>query len=71
MVKALAQEAEYCRRRATAFTGRPKALVLLRIGREFDRLAEANSKSDSQSLWHPVKLHSKTVRPCLIAGNDG
>ena len=35
----LEQEAEDCRRKALAYVGRPEATFLLRVAREFDRLA--------------------------------
>ncbi len=36
-------EAEDCRRKAFCFLGRPEAPILLRMAREFDRLAEEGS----------------------------
>jgi hypothetical protein len=35
----LKEEAEDCRRKALAYLGRPEAPFLLRVAREFDRLA--------------------------------
>lgn len=36
----LLEEADDCRRRALAYLGKPEAPFLLRVAREFERLAE-------------------------------
>ena len=43
------RQAEYCRGQALAYCGKPESLVLLRIAREFDRLAQGRTPSDPQS----------------------
>lgn len=40
------QQAEFCRGQALAFLGKPESLVLLRIAREFDRLATGKLELD-------------------------
>ena len=35
------EEAEECRRKALAYVGRPEAPFLIKVAREFDRLASA------------------------------
>jgi hypothetical protein len=43
-------EAENCRQKALSYLGRPEAPFLLRVAREFDRLAkEARDEPDSKS----------------------
>jgi hypothetical protein len=37
-------EAENCRRKALAYLGRPEASLLLRVAREFDRLAAERNR---------------------------
>ena len=44
----LKQEAEECRERALTYLGRPEATFLLRVAREFDRLATIRSKEDPE-----------------------
>ena len=44
----LKQEAEECRGRAVSYLGRPEATFLLRVAREFDRLATIKSKEDPE-----------------------
>lgn len=39
MLASFEEEAEDCRRKALAYLGRPEAPFLLRLAREFDRLA--------------------------------
>jgi hypothetical protein len=40
------EEAEHCRRQALAYLGRPEAPFLLKVAREFDRLARERSQED-------------------------
>ena len=40
----LLQEAEECRQKALAYLGRPEASFLLRVAREFERLARGSGK---------------------------
>lgn len=37
------EEAEDCRQKALAYLGRPEATLLLRVAREFDRLARTRT----------------------------
>ncbi len=42
------EEAEDCRRKALSYLGRPEAPFLMRVAREFDRLAEQRARSGSR-----------------------
>ena len=44
----LEEEAEDCRRKALAYIGRPEAPFLMRVAREFDRIA-AERRTTAQS----------------------
>lgn len=42
-------EAEDCRRQACSYLGRPEAPFLLRVAREFERLAERRETADTNN----------------------
>jgi hypothetical protein len=42
----LQEEAEACRTKALAFLGRPEASILLKMAREFERLAREPQRRD-------------------------
>ena len=53
------EEAEICRRRALAYLGRPEASFLLRVAREFERLAQGQTH---QPIWaEPSRLRQLPV----------
>jgi hypothetical protein len=46
----LDEEAEQCRQRARAYLGQPEAPFLLRVAREFDRLARERQAQRSAAM---------------------
>lgn len=47
------EEAEDCRRKALAYVGQPEATFLLRVAREFDRLASERKGAPAGSNLQP------------------
>lgn len=56
------QQAEHCRGKAIAFVGKPESFVLLRIAREFDRLARGDLDLESLSIPSATENQPETVR---------